>query len=165
MQFGSRQVSRGAIRPLASSPAAIDICLLPARWAVVLPAPQPVWNALLTPVAAVVFVLLSPWIPHLCLMRTLLHLPCPGCGVTSSLRALLHLRPLAAWQANPAGIMLGLFLLLQAVRSFRTLLVPSLPLRPAWPSFKLRWVTAALFLVWMFRLLEAFHGSHLVPSL
>jgi hypothetical protein len=52
-------------------------------------------------------------IPHVCLARWLFSLPCPGCGITHSLIAMMHLQPREAWQANPAGIPLAIFLILQ----------------------------------------------------
>lgn len=52
-------------------------------------------------------------VPHVCLMRAVLHLPCPGCGVMHALQNLLELKPGAAWRANPGGVALGAALLLQ----------------------------------------------------
>jgi hypothetical protein len=54
-----------------------------------------------------------PVIPHVCLMQWLLSVPCPGCGIVTSLAALVHLHFREAYRANPAGPVLALHLLLQ----------------------------------------------------
>jgi hypothetical protein len=43
-------------------------------------------------------------LPHFCLMKTVLGIPCPGCGVCHLVLAILHLKPVMAWEANPAGV-------------------------------------------------------------
>lgn len=43
-------------------------------------------------------------IPHFCLMQKVLGIPCPGCGVCHSIMAILHVKPVMAWKANPAGV-------------------------------------------------------------
>lgn len=43
-------------------------------------------------------------VPHFCLMRKVLGIPCPGCGVSHSIMAILRLNPVMAWDANPAGV-------------------------------------------------------------
>jgi len=59
----------------------------------------------------IVFLPLITYIPHFCLMQKLLGIPCPGCGVSRSLSAIVRLRPAMAWAANPAGFgIAGLFL-------------------------------------------------------
>ena len=52
-------------------------------------------------------------IPHVCLMQWLLSVPCPGCGIVTSLAALAHLHFREAYRANPAGPVLAFHLLLQ----------------------------------------------------
>ena len=54
-------------------------------------------------------------IPHVCLMQWLLSVPCPGCGITTSLLAVAHQHVGVAWRANPAGPVLSLHLVLQAI--------------------------------------------------
>lgn len=54
-------------------------------------------------------------IPHLCLMRTVLGIPCPGCGVCHSIIAILRFDPVRAWAANPAGVGVALSLCFQLV--------------------------------------------------
>ena len=43
-------------------------------------------------------------IPHFCLMQKVLGIPCPGCGISHSVMAFLRLKPVSAWEANPAGV-------------------------------------------------------------
>jgi Protein of unknown function (DUF2752) len=43
-------------------------------------------------------------IPHFCLMQKVLGIPCPGCGVSHSIMAIVRLNPGMAWGANPAGV-------------------------------------------------------------
>lgn len=45
-----------------------------------------------------------------CLFRQLLHIPCPACGSTRSVLALLHGDWQAAFHLNPNGILLALLL-------------------------------------------------------
>jgi hypothetical protein len=45
-----------------------------------------------------------PHVPHFCLMKKVLGIVCPGCGISHSLMAVFHLDPAMAWRANPAGI-------------------------------------------------------------
>ncbi len=52
-------------------------------------------------------------VPHECLMRTALGLPCPGCGIMTSLFALARGDAHAAMSANPAGIFVASSLLIQ----------------------------------------------------
>ncbi|HEY4261277.1 MAG TPA: DUF2752 domain-containing protein [Schlesneria sp.] len=47
-------------------------------------------------------------LPHVCLVQTIGGIPCPGCGVTRSIFALLIGDLSRAWQTNPAGPLLCL---------------------------------------------------------
>jgi hypothetical protein len=40
-----------------------------------------------------------------CPLRTFTGIPCPLCGMTTSVTAATHLRPLEAMAANPAGVL------------------------------------------------------------
>ena len=59
--------------------------------------------------------LLAIHIPHFCLMRAVLGIPCPGCGISHSIMAVLHLDPARAWAANPAGVGVALAFCFQLV--------------------------------------------------
>jgi hypothetical protein len=50
-----------------------------------------------------------------CLMLAWLGIPCPGCGITTSLRALGAGNVVASLQANPAGVVVAAVLLGQGV--------------------------------------------------
>ena len=47
-------------------------------------------------------------VPHVCLVQAIGGMPCPGCGVTRSIIALMIGDPGRAWQTNPAGPLLCL---------------------------------------------------------
>lgn len=47
-------------------------------------------------------------VPHICLMKTLLGFPCPGCGVLHAVAAIMHGHLAAGWRANPGGVVLAL---------------------------------------------------------
>ena len=52
-------------------------------------------------------------IPHFCLFQKMFHIPCPGCGITRSIFSIARGEFFLAWQYNPAGLVLFLFLLAQ----------------------------------------------------
>jgi hypothetical protein len=72
-------------------------------------------NLFLSAIAALAFTPLLVLIPHVCLVRSLLHIPCPGCGVMHSIIAVEHLEFARAWQFNPGGIALSLLLIFQVL--------------------------------------------------
>ncbi len=47
---------------------------------------------------------LARWTDAACLLQALTGLPCPGCGITTSLLALGRGDVAASWAANPAGL-------------------------------------------------------------
>jgi hypothetical protein len=53
--------------------------------------------------------------PHFCLMKKVLGIPCPGCGISHSVLAVFHFDPIIAWRANPAGIGVAAVFLLQII--------------------------------------------------
>lgn len=50
---------------------------------------------------------LARWTDAACLLRELTGLPCPGCGITTSLLALGRGDLAASWAANPAGLVVA----------------------------------------------------------
>jgi hypothetical protein len=64
-------------------------------------------------------------IPHVCLFQTLLHIPCPGCGVLHAIQSCLGLHFAAAWRSNPGGIFVAVAFLLELFLH---------PLAMAWPA-------------------------------
>ena len=108
-------------------------------------------------------VLLSPLllihIPHFCLLQRYLHIPCPGCGVTHSMLAMLRLNVLQAWHFNPAGVLFIGMLCFQFVA--RPLALVSERTRPAINQLSRRGsfaILACLITVWILRL--CFGGFH-----
>ena len=96
--------------------------------------------------------LLGVVLPHMpgdpglpCPLRTVTGVPCPFCGLTTSVKAVLHGAGHAAWAANPFGLL--------AVASAVVLLV-----RPRWrhASLPVVMVVAALAASWLFEL-HRFH--------
>jgi hypothetical protein len=85
-----------------------------------------------------------PWVPghpHLfCPLRTLTGVPCPLCGMTTSVEATVHLRFGDAFAANPAGLLLVALVIVLLVRRPTALRV-SMPL-----------IALALALMWAFEL-------------
>jgi Protein of unknown function (DUF2752) len=55
------------------------------------------------------------WTGAACLLGGLTGLPCPGCGITTSLLALARGHAHASWSANPAGLGVAALLIGQAV--------------------------------------------------
>jgi len=52
-------------------------------------------------------------IPHVCLAKRYLGIPCPGCAVTGSVLAFARGNLVRAWYLHPAGVLSVLFLGLQ----------------------------------------------------
>jgi hypothetical protein len=65
------------------------------------------WSILISSVVAIAATPLLGYVPHICLARLLLQIPCPGCGITHSLLAVEHFNFAAAWRSNPAGLGVG----------------------------------------------------------
>jgi hypothetical protein len=97
---------------------------------------------------------LVPHVPHFCLMKKLLGIPCPGCGISHSVMASFQFDLAKAWLANPAGIGIALLFSFQIIA------------RPV--AIALPWASAAvssisqygsnfsvilLFVVWTYRVL------------
>lgn len=117
--------------------------------------------------SALVVLLAAPLlfrVPHICLMHTLLGVPCPGCGILHGMAALAGMDAAAAWSANPASFILAAMLALQLVA--RPIALCSVRTRP----FVTRLSTCAghtaltaLLLVWTDRLIMGgIHGFGLL---
>jgi uncharacterized protein DUF2752 len=91
--------------------------------------------------AAAVALPLVPGHPALlCPLRTLTGVPCPLCGMTTSVEATVHLRVGDAFAANPAGILLVAVAVVLLVR------------RPSFVRVPMNLVMVALALMWAFEL-------------
>lgn len=70
---------------------------------------------LLSTLAALMLVPIILHVPHFCLMKKVLGIPCPGCGISHSLMAAFRFDLAKAWFANPAGIGVALLFSFQIV--------------------------------------------------
>jgi len=70
---------------------------------------------LLSTLVTLLIVPIIPHVPHFCLMKKLLGIPCPGCGISHSVMAAFRLDMARAWLANPAGIGLALLFSFQII--------------------------------------------------
>lgn len=70
---------------------------------------------LLSTLLVIALVPLAIRVPHVCVFRYLLGIPCPGCGILHGIVALLSLRFEAAYHSNPAAIALGALLAFQII--------------------------------------------------
>ncbi len=99
----------------------MEIALIPAgllRSLCADPARRPWLNFAASSTLVMLFLVFCPpallaHIPHACLAQKVFGLPCPGCGITTSLFALAQLRVSAAIAANPAGVFVAISLLFQ----------------------------------------------------
>jgi O-antigen ligase len=67
----------------------------------------------------------NPGLP--CPLRTVTGVPCPFCGLTTSVKAALHLDGHGAWAANPFGLLVVAFAIAMVVRPrWRRVSVPAL---------------------------------------
>jgi hypothetical protein len=93
-------------------------------------------------------------IPHICLLRSLVGIPCPGCGVSHSIMAILRLNPTMAWKANPAGVGVASVFCFQLVARPVAIAVPGTGEFVSRVSRNISNITlAGLLLVWISRVL------------
>lgn len=119
------------------------------------PAERPHLGVLLSSLLALTISPVLIRLPHFCLARKLLGIPCPGCGVMHSLIATVHFQPKEAWMFNPAGIVLASYLVFQIFG--RSLVLASVLNAGSVSTFSKHGQTgvfAALFAVWFVRLIN-----------
>ena len=93
-------------------------------------------------------------IPHFCLMQKVLGIPCPGCGVWHSIMAILNLKPVMAWKANPAGVLVASVFCFQLVARPIAIIAPRTRNLVSQASHRIsNAALGGLFLVWIFRVL------------
>jgi hypothetical protein len=93
------------------------------------------------------------YIPHICLMQKVVGLPCPGCGISHSLAALLRLDYRAAWTANPAGLAVAVCFCFQLVARPVAIVAANLEKLVAGTSrFFSNLAVGCLFAIWIIRL-------------
>jgi hypothetical protein len=91
-------------------------------------------------------------VPHVCLFQFAFGLPCPGCGITHSVLALIHFDFVGAWRQNPAGLFLAACLLYQLGARPLAMVRPHLQFRVnALSMWMGRTSLAVLLSVWLVR--------------
>jgi hypothetical protein len=133
----------------------IDIC---PRWFLTkLGIPVPTQHHVALLFSTVFVLVLAPIvirIPHFCLMEDILGIPCPGCGVSHALIAILRFSPAMAWEANPAGIAVALTLGFQLVARPFAIVAPRTSDWVSQASCRIsNLAVASLLLVWVLRMI------------
>jgi hypothetical protein len=93
------------------------------------------------------------WTDAACLFRGLTGMPCPGCGITTSLLALVRGDAEASWAANPAGFGIAALLVGQVVVAWLAM-QRGLPARAGlrWLTWLDRFAIGGLAVAWVGRL-------------
>ena len=102
----------------------------------------------------VVFLLVPiiPHVPHFCLMKKLLGIPCPGCGISHSLMSVFRFDLAKAWLANPAGIGVALLFSFQIVARPVAIALPRAAVVVSSISrYASNFSVVLLFVVWAYR--------------
>jgi hypothetical protein len=95
-----------------------------------------------------------PHVPHFCLMKKLLGIPCPGCGISHSVIAAFRFDLAGAWFANPAGIGVALLFSFQLIARPVAIAVPRLSAAVSSISrYGSNFSVLLLFLVWTYRVI------------
>jgi hypothetical protein len=107
---------------------------------------------LLSALAALLLVPIIPHVPHFCLMKKLLGIPCPGCGISHSLMAVFRFDLAKAWFFNPAGIAVALLFCYQIVALPIAIALPQAAAAVSSISrYGSNFTMVLLFLVWTYR--------------
>lgn len=107
---------------------------------------------LISTLVVLLFVPMIPHTPHFCLMKRLLGIPCPGCGISHSLMAAFRFDLAKAWFFNPAGIAVALFFCYQIVARPFAIAVPRVAGAVSSISrYGSNITVILLFLVWSYR--------------
>ena len=109
---------------------------------------------LISTLLILLFVPMIPHVPHLCLMKKFLGIPCPGCGISHSLMAAFRFDLTKAWFANSAGIAIALLFCYQIVaRPVAIALPQAARLVTSISHYGSNITVVLLFLVWGYRVL------------
>ena len=109
---------------------------------------------LISTLVVLLLVPLVPHVPHFCLMKKLLGIPCPGCGISHSVMAAFRLDLAKAWFANPAGLGVALLFSFQIVaRPFAIALPQAAGLVSSISRYGSNFSVILLFLVWTYRVI------------
>ena len=103
----------------------------------------------------VAFRFLPQWpLPETCPSRSLLHLNCPGCGLTRSFVHLAHGDCRASWNINHVGILLALVVVLQIPYRIWAMNSPDgVPLGTSFPKIVGYLLVTLLFVNWLANLI------------
>ncbi len=109
---------------------------------------------LISTLLILLFVPMIPHVPHFCLMKKFLGIPCPGCGISHSLMGAFRFDLAKAWGANPAGIAIALLFCYQMVARPVAIALPrSAELVSSISRYGSNFSVIVLFLVWIYRVL------------
>jgi len=111
--------------------------------------------AILLSTLVVLFIVpIIPHVPHFCLMKKLLGIPCPGCGISHSIMAAFRFDMAKAWFANPAGIAIALLFCFQIVaRPFAIALPQAAKAVSSISRYGSNFSVVLLFVVWAYRVI------------
>jgi len=109
---------------------------------------------LISTLLVLLFVPMIPHVPHFCLMKRLLGIPCPGCGISHSIMAALRFDLTNAWVFNPAGIAVAMLFSFQIVaRPVAIALPQAARVVSSISRYGSNITVVLLFLVWTYRVL------------
>jgi hypothetical protein len=105
-------------------------------------------------VLVLLLVPIIPHVPHFCVMKKILGIPCPGCGISHSVMAAFRIDFVTAWFANPAGIGVALLFCFQVVaRPFAIALPQAGAVVASISRYGSNFTMVLLCLVWTYRVL------------
>ncbi len=109
---------------------------------------------LISTLVVLMLVSVIPHVPHFCLMKKLLGIPCPGCGISHSVMAVFQFDLARAWFANPAGVGVAMLFAFQIVaRPIAIALPPASAAVSSVSRYGSNFSVILLFLVWAYRVL------------
>jgi hypothetical protein len=109
---------------------------------------------LISTVLVLLLVPIIPHVPHFCLMKKLLGIPCPGCGISHSVMAAFRIDFVTAWFANPAGIVISLLFVFQIVARPLAIALPRAgSVVSSISRYSSNFSVILLFVVWAYRVL------------
>jgi hypothetical protein len=109
---------------------------------------------LISTLAALMLVPVIPHVPHFCLMKKVLGIPCPGCGISHSVMAAFRFDLAKAWFANPAGIGVALLFSFQILARPLAIALPrTAGVVSSISQYGSNLSVILLFVVWTYRVL------------
>ena len=109
---------------------------------------------LISTLVILLLVPLVPHVPHFCLMKKVLGIPCPGCGISHSVMAAFRLDMTKAWLANPAGIGVAMLFAFQIIARPLAIARPrAARVVSSISQYGSNFSVIVLFAVWVYRVL------------